>query len=62
MNLLKLTIIALSLFFILSCGVPDTSGRKAVPPQGSDPNNMPWNVPQQGEGGGALGGMMNQMR
>lgn len=47
-------------FLACSCG-PVTPERRPVPPPGSDEmSSMPWNVPQPGEGQGALGGMMEQ--
>lgn len=49
----------LSLFFY-SCSLPETTERKPVLPQGSEESDMPWNTPQQGEGGGALGGILGQ--
>jgi len=45
-----------SLFF-LSCAATE---KKGVPPQGSEFSDIPWNAPQAGEGGGALGGLLNQ--
>ena len=33
-------------------------GRPAVPPPGSDQGSQPWNIPQQGQGQGALGGLL----
>ncbi len=50
----------LALVCCLSACTPTITERKPVPPLGSDESDMPWNTPQAGEGGGALGGMLNQ--
>ena len=51
------TLCGVSLLFF-SCET--ISERKPVPPQGSEFSDFPWNTPQEGEGGGALGGFLNQ--
>ena len=64
MKLIYLSFI-LGVVFSVSCSVSQLAqdqGRKAIPPQGSTESDMPWNTPQAGEGGGALGGLMNQYR
>lgn len=58
MKPLKIIITLFSSVFLLSCGVPQTAERKPVPPSGSVEGDMPWNTPQEGEGGGMLGGML----
>lgn len=55
MRFLLLTLTSLAL---ASCADLTTAEHKPVPPSGSDPNYQPWNIPQQGEGGGQLGGLL----
>ncbi len=44
--------------FLCSCAVEPE--RRPVGPEGSDVSAMPWNRPQQGEGQGMLGNMLNR--
>lgn len=62
MKLKSLLLLAVTALAFVSCGTSTITERKAVPPSGSVEGDMPWNTPQAGEGGGALGGMMNQGR
>lgn len=48
----------ISLAFV-SCVSPKLTERKPVPPPGSDQiGSQPWNIPQRGEGAGAMGGLL----
>lgn len=61
MTFLKLLFPVVALFVFNSCA--DKAERTPVPPPGSESANyQPWNVPQPGEGQGALGGMFDQRR
>ena len=45
----------------VSCSIrEDEKVRRVVPPKGSDDSSMPWNVPQEGEGQGVLGGLLQR--
>jgi len=53
-----LFLVTVSLSFI-SCAAPRVAERKSVPPPGSDDlGSQPWNIPQEGQGQGALGGLL----
>jgi len=55
-----LTVLLLALFSVVSsCALPEKE-KKPVPPP-SSASNMPWNVPQSGQGMGQLG-MLPQMQ
>ncbi len=60
MKFFPIVLLAIYSLFIYSCSLPETAERKPVLPKGSEESDMPWNTPQAGEGGGALGGMLNQ--
>ena len=62
MKLIYVLLTSLSFLAFTSSCTSSVAERKPVPPQGSDESDMPWNRPQAGEGGGALGGMMNPHR
>ncbi len=53
-----LILISLATF---SCVSPQLAERKPIPPKGSDEaGSQPWNIPQSGEGAGALGGLLER--
>jgi len=59
---MRFTFLTLAALFLISCGNSNqVDQRKVVPPPGSDDaGSMPWNVPQDGQGGGMLGGVLER--
>lgn len=48
-------------FAIASCVTAPIAERRPIPPKGSDEaGSQPWNIPQSGEGAGALGGLLER--
>lgn len=58
---MRFFLISLVLCSLSSCAIrEDEKARRVVPPKGSDDSSMPWNVPQEGEGQGVLGGLIRR--
>jgi len=55
---MRLFLLALTSLAFASCANPSTAERRPVPPKGSDETSIPWNAPNQGEGAGMLGGLL----
>lgn len=60
MKMIKFILPALVTFTLFSCTGTEFTERTPVLPKGSEESQMPWNIPQAGEGGGALGGALGQ--
>ena len=58
MRILFLASVALASGLLCSCGVDN--GPRAVGPSGDAASSMPWNTPQQGEGQGMMGLMLDR--